>query len=240
LWHSKAAPQIIDSLSADCIGDIQMTTLLRISQIETLAGQSTVLHDIDWDHFEAILEDLGEKRVTRIAYFNGVLEIKMPLPKHEKAKVLISYFVQFLLDEMEIDFEPFGSTTFKRIDKLAGLEPDDCFYIQNNVIMRGLRKLDMIIDPPPDLAIEVDVTSKTKLDVYRAIAVPELWVYTESILKIYILSNGEYLESQLSPTFGDIPIRDIIPQFIERSFKEGRSSAIREFRLWFSQYREAK
>jgi Uma2 family endonuclease len=219
LWHSKAAPQIIDSLSADCIGDIQMTTLLRISQIETLAGQSTVLHDIDWDHFEAILEDLGEKRVTRIAYFNGVLEIKMPLPKHEKAKVLISYFVQFLLDEMEIDFEP---------------------YIQNNVIMRGLRKLDMIIDPPPDLAIEVDVTSKTKLDVYRAIAVPELWVYTESILKIYILSNGEYLESQLSPTFGDIPIRDIIPQFIERSFKEGRSSAIREFRLWFSQYREAK
>jgi Uma2 family endonuclease len=213
-----------------------MATLLRISQIETLAGQSTVLHDIDWAQFEAILEDLGEKRITRIAYFKGVLEIEMPLPKHEKAKVLISYFIQLLLDEMEIDFEPFGSTTFKRIDKLAGLEPDDCFYIQHNVAMRGIRNLDMSIDPPPDLAIKVDVTSKTKLDVYLAIAVPELWVYTENILKIYILSNGDYIESQLSPTFGNIPIRDLIPQFIELSFKDGRSSAVREFRSWVKAY----
>jgi Uma2 family endonuclease len=211
-----------------------MTTLLRISQIETLAGQSTVLHEIDWQQFESILQDLGEKRRSRIAYLNGVLEIVMPLPEREKIKVLIRDFVQVLMDEMEIDFEGFGSTTFKRVDKLAGLEPDDCFYIQNNVAMRGIRKLDMTIDPPPDLAIEVDVTSKTKFDVYRVLGVPELWLYDQT-LKIYILRDGEYIESELSPIFGDIPIRDVIPQFLEISLSQGRSTAMKAFRVWMQE-----
>ncbi|OYQ63721.1 hypothetical protein B9G53_15520 [Pseudanabaena sp. SR411] len=211
-----------------------MTTLLRISQIETLAGQSTILHEIDWEQFESILQDLGDKRRSRIAYLNGVLEIVMPLPEHEKIKVLIGDFVKALLETMEIDFEGFGSTTFKRVDKLAGLEPDDCFYIQNNIAMRGIRKLDMTIDPPPDLAIEVDVTSKTKFDVYRILGVPELWLYDET-LKIYILRDGEYVESQLSPIFGDIPIRDVIPQFLEISFQQGRSAAMKAFRVWMQE-----
>jgi Uma2 family endonuclease len=213
---------------------MQMTTLLRISQIETLAGQSTVLHDIDWQQFESILQDLGDKRRSRIAYLNGVLEIALSLPEREKIKVLIRDFVQVLMDEMEIDFEGFGSTTFKRIDKLAGLEPDDCFYIQNNVAMRGIRKLDMTIDPPPDLAIEVDVTSKTKFDVYRTIGVPELWLYDRT-LKIYILRDGEYVESQLSPIFGAIPICDVISQFLEISLSQGRSAAMKAFRVWMQE-----
>ncbi|MFN5400239.1 MAG: Uma2 family endonuclease [Pseudanabaena sp.] len=211
-----------------------MTTLLRISQIETLAGQSTVLHEIDWQQFESILQDLGDKRRSRIAYLNGVLEIALPLPEREKIKVLIRDFVQVLMDKMEIDFEGFGSTTFKRVDKLAGLEPDDCFYIQNNVAMRGIRKLDMTIDPPPDLAIEVDVTSKTKFDVYRVLGVPELWLYDQT-LKIYILRDGEYVESELSPIFGDIPIRDVIPQFLEMSLSQGRSTAMKAFRVWMQE-----
>lgn len=213
-----------------------MTTLVRISQIETLEGQSTILHDIDWQQFESILEELGEKRNTRIAYLDGELEIVMPLPHHEKVKVLISYFVQALLDELAIDFEGFGSTTFKDKAKKAGLEPDECFYIQNNVAMRGIRKLNMEIDPPPDLAIEVDVTSKTKFDVYRILGVPELWVY-EQVLKIYVLQNDEYIESEFSPTFGDIPVREIIPQFLELSFNEGRSAAMRAFRQWLRSVR---
>ena len=213
---------------------MQMTTLLRISQIETLAGQSTVLHEIDWQQFESILQDLGDKRRSRIAYLNGVLEIALPLPESERIKVLIRDFVQVLMDEMEIDFEGFGSTTFKRVDKLAGLEPDDCFYIQNNVTMRGIRKLDMTIDPPPDLAIEVDVTSKTKFDAYRVLGIPELWLYDQT-LKIYILRDGDYVESKLSPIFGDIPIRDVIPQFLEMSLSQGRSTAMKAFRLWMQE-----
>ena len=211
-----------------------MTTLLRISQIEIPEGQSTILHDIDWQQFESILEDLGEKRRTRIAYLDGVLEIVMPLPQHEKIKVLIADFVKALLDAMEIDFEGYGSTTFKAKAKKAGLEPDDCFYIQNNVAMRGIRKLNMAIDPPPDLAIEVDVTSKTKFDVYCVLGVPELWLYDKS-LKIYVLQNDEHIESELSPTFGNIPVCEIIPQFLELSLSEGRSAAMRAFRAWIKE-----
>ncbi|MFM7601989.1 MAG: Uma2 family endonuclease [Pseudanabaena sp.] len=181
-----------------------------------------------------MLQDLGDKRRSRIAYLNGVLEIALSLPEHEKIKVLIGDFVKALLETMEIDFEGFGSTTFKRVDKLAGLEPVECFYIQNNVAMRGIRKLDMTIDPPPDLAIEVDVTSKTKFDVYRALDVPELWLYDQT-LKIYILHNGEYIESELSPIFGDIPIRDVIPQFLEISLSQGRSTAMKAFRAWMQE-----
>jgi Uma2 family endonuclease len=118
-----------------------MTTLLRISQIEIPEGQSTILHDIGWQQFESILDDLGEKRRTRVAYLDGVLEIVMPLPQHEKIKVLIADFVKALLDELAIDFEGYGSTTFKAKAKRAGLEPDDCFYIQNNVAMRGSANL---------------------------------------------------------------------------------------------------
>ena len=97
--------------------------------------------------------------------------------------------------------------------------------------MRGIRKLNMAIDPPPDLAIEVDVTSKTKFDVYRVFGVPELWIYDQN-LKIYILSDGEYLESEISPTFGDRPVREIISQFLELSLSKGRSAAMRDFRAW--------
>lgn len=212
-----------------------MATLIRISQIETLQGQTTVLHDIDWQQYETYLADLGESYTARITYLNRILEIEMPSPEHEKAKVMIGDFIETLLDELEIDFEPFGSTTFRRKDILAGLEPDDCFYIQNNVMMRGIRKLDLPIDPPPDLVIEVDLTSKTKFQAYQAIAVPELWIYVDNTLQIYLLTAGEYVESQFSPTFGNLPVREIIPQLIERSFTEGRSSAFRAFRAWIKQ-----
>jgi Uma2 family endonuclease len=100
--------------------------------------------------------------------------------------------------------------------------------------MRGIRKLDMTIDPPPDLAIEVDVTSKTKFDVYRVLGVPELWLY-DQILKIFILRDGDYVESQLSPIFGNIPIHDVIPQFLEISLSQGRSAAMKEFRVWMQE-----
>jgi Uma2 family endonuclease len=212
-----------------------MATLVKISQIETLQGQSTILHDLDWDQYETILEDLGERRATRISYLSGLLEIEMPLPEHEKIKVLLGDLIKVLLEEMEIDFETYGSTTFKRQDRQSGLEPDDCFYIQNNVAMRGIRRLDLSIDPPPDLAIEVDVTSKTKLDIYQAIAVPELWLYTENSLKIYLLKDGNYYESEFSPIFGNLPIRVEIPNYIQQSFIVGRSATIRRFREWIRQ-----
>jgi Uma2 family endonuclease len=146
----------------------------------------------------------------------------MPLPKHEKAKVLIGNMVTILLEELEIDNECFGSSTFKRQDMAKGIEPDDCFYIENAAQMVGKDRIDLMVDPPPDLAIEVDVTSKTGLDAYQALGVSELWRFDNGQLRISVLQNGQYQDANFSPHFPDFPIVETIAQFLEQSRTEGR------------------
>ncbi|MUG97123.1 Uma2 family endonuclease [Scytonema sp. UIC 10036] len=205
---------------------------LQLRQLSVPPGHRVLFHDVSWQEFEAILEELGEHRVSRLAYSRGTLEIRMPLPKHEKTKVLIGDLVKILLEELSMDCEPFGSTTFKREDMVQGVEPDDSFYIQNYARMIGKDRIDLTVDPPPDLAIEVDVTSKTQLDVYEALSVPELWRYEDGKLQINILQHGKYVESQISQIFPDLPIFEVIPQFIEESKTIGRSLTLRKFREW--------
>jgi Uma2 family endonuclease len=116
-----------------------------------------------------------------------------------------------------------------------GIEPDDSFYIQNHLQMIGKQKIDLTIDPPPDLVIEIDVTSKTQLDAYLALAVPEVWRYEDDKLYINILQNGKYIESEVSPNFPNLPILPIIPQFVQESRILGRSPTLRKFRQWIKQ-----
>lgn len=111
----------------------------------------------------------------------------------------------------------------------AGIEPDDCFYIQNYKAVIGKERIDLSIDPPPDLALETDVTSKTTTDAYKALGVPELWVYDAPSLKINILVNDKYIETLTSPTFPDIDVVKIIPQYISRAKVVGVSLALYEF-----------
>lgn len=200
-----------------------------VSQMQLAPGSAVTIPDVSWTEFEAILEELGHKRRARIAYSQGTLEIMVPLPEHEKPKELISDFVKALLRFQARRYEPFGSTTFKKLGT-AGVEPDACFYIQNYQRMIGRRRLEPD-DPPPDLAIQSDVTSKTKLDAYRAVGVPELWVYDNGTLTIYVLSNGIYLISDTSPLFEDIPIKQIIPTFVERAWQVGNLQALEEFEV---------
>jgi len=104
------------------------------------------LHDINWQDFEQILEELGEKRASRIAYWNGTLEVRMPLLEHEVDKELISDMVKALLDWMGREYECFGSTTFRNENMNSGIEPDNCFYIQNQERVRGKRRLNLLIE----------------------------------------------------------------------------------------------
>jgi Uma2 family endonuclease len=208
---------------------------IQLRQLTVPPGHRIILHNISWQEFEEILTELGENRASRLAYYQGNLEIKMPLPKHEVAKVIIGDLVKIILEELEIDCECFGSTTFKRQDMNSGIEPDDSFYIQNHLQMIGKEKIDLNIDPPPDLVIEIDVTSKTQLDAYLALAVPEVWRYENDKLQINIWQNGKYIESKISPNFPNLPIAEIIPQFVEESRIFGRSLTLRKFRQWLKQ-----
>ncbi|NJL85479.1 MAG: Uma2 family endonuclease [Leptolyngbyaceae cyanobacterium SM1_1_3] len=203
---------------------------LQLDQIQIPLGQRIELTNVSWLEFEAILQELGQTRNTRIAYSNGILSIMALLPEHEKAKVLISDLVKVLLEELSVDCESFGSTTFKRQDMAKGIEPDDSFYIQNYAQMIGKDRIDLSVDPPPDLAIEVDLTAKTQTEAYAALGVPELWRYDDNQLQIAVLRQGWYVIAAESPIFPGWPILEMTANFMARSRTVGSSQALREFR----------
>jgi Uma2 family endonuclease len=209
---------------------------LQLGQIRVPPGQRVILCDISWQEFETILAELGEHRGSRIAYSQGILEIMVPLPEHEKAKVIIGDFVKILLDELDLYWEPLGSTTFKREDMAAGVEPDDCFYIQNYKLMIGKDRIDLSVDPPPDLAIEIDVTSKTKVSAYKALKVPEIWRYENRLLEINLLQGNEYIKSETSLIFPSFPVMNEIPRFLEMARTTGTTLALRAYRKWVKEY----
>ncbi|MEG4440768.1 Uma2 family endonuclease [Microcoleus sp. AT9_B5] len=207
---------------------IVITPVLKpVSQITLSPGSVVTIPNINWLEFESILQELGEKRRSRIAYSNSTLEIRVPLLDREIPKDLISDIVKILLKSAGRRYEPFGSTTFKR-EGAAGVEPDACFYILNYQRMISRRRL-LPDDPPPDLAIETDVTSKTTIDAYLAIGVPEVWVYDSGRLRIYLLQDGEYVESDSSPNFPGIAIAQLIPATVERAWQVGNLQALEEF-----------
>ncbi|MEM8605414.1 MAG: Uma2 family endonuclease, partial [Cyanobacteria bacterium P01_H01_bin.121] len=205
-----------------------MVATIDIGKIALEPGSRITIPDVDWREFETILQALGDSRNSRIAYSHKTLEIMVPLPDHERSKVLISDIVKILLRHQGRDWESLGSTTFRGQLKAIGVEPDDCFYIANYQAVIGKSRLDLTIDPPPDLAIESDYTSKTKLDAYIALQVPELWIYDRG-LKIYVIQGDRYLEVETSPTFPGLPLKDTVVQVIQQAKTVGSSRALRAF-----------
>jgi Uma2 family endonuclease len=206
--------------------------LLELEQIIVQPGQQMLIKDISWQQLENILEEMGERRAARISYSDGWLEIMVPLPEHEKDKELIGDLVKILLDKLEIDFEPFGSTTLKNERMRQAVEPDTSFYIQNQAAVIGKNRIDLNIDPPPDLAIEIDITSRTKFNNYEILGVLELWRYKQQGLEIFLLQEGKYIKSQSSPNFPNIPIIELVNEYVQQCLTIGRSQAMRNFRTW--------
>ncbi|MBD1939652.1 Uma2 family endonuclease [Microcoleus sp. FACHB-68] len=206
-----------------------MTVTIPIGAIELTAGSMITIHNLSWQEFEEILIELGEQRNTRIAYYQGTLEIMSPLALQERSHRIIAYILTTILDAQGQDWEDFGSTTLKQPD-IAGVEPDTCFYIQNAGRVRGCTNMNLEVYPPPDLAIESDVTSKTTLNAYQALRVPEVWIYRNRKLTIYILQNETYTESLISLTFPDLPITEMIPQLVQKAIDEGTSRMLRELK----------
>lgn len=206
--------------------------LLELRQLKIKPGQQLLLEDVSWQQFENILADLGEHRSARVSYSHGYLEIMVPLPEHKKAKEIIGDTIKILLDRLNIDYDSLGSTTLKSERMTQGVEPDACFYIQNQALVIGKNRLDMNVDPPPDLAVEIDLTSRTPLDNYQLLGVPELWRYSDRGLQIEVLQDGRYVKFDSSPTFPALPIVDLINRCVEQSQIVGSSQAIKAFKQW--------
>ncbi len=209
--------------------------LWELKRIHVPPGQRVLLQDVTWQELETIIEELGEHRAARIAYDQGTLEIMAPLPEHEDDKEIISDLVKALLEELNIEFRCLGSTTFKNQIMAQGIEPDQCFYIKNEALIRGKKRLDLTVDPPPDLALEIDITSRTHLNIYEGLKVPELWRFEKDKLQINLLQDGRYLESQVSLNFPQLPLIPVIPQYLDQSKTAGRNATIKAFRLWVHQ-----
>ena len=209
---------------------------LQLRQLDVPPGQRLLLHDVSWAEFEAILEELGEHRGTRLAYDNGVLEIMAPLPEHEYFKETIGDAIKDIGETLDLDYESYGSTTWRQQAEQAGLESDNCFYFQNEARVRGKLKFDLNQDPPPDLALEIDNTSKSlnRFPIYARLGIPEIWCYDTGILSIYLLQQNQYFQAKQSRVFPSLNIQDL-PRLIESQRDNGRLALRRAVREWVIQ-----
>jgi len=206
---------------------------LQLRQLDVPPGQRLLLHDVSWAEFEAILAELGNHRSTRIAYDNGVLEIMAPLPEHEFFKETLGDAVKDISEELDLNYESYGSTTWRKQAEQVGLEADNCFYFQNEALVRGKLTLDLNQDPPPDLALEIDLTSKSlnRFPIYARLGVPEIWCYDQGQLTVYRLRSGEYQPADQSQVFPSLKVQEL-PGLIESYRGQGRLALRRAVRQW--------
>ena len=188
------------------------------------------LTGIKWLTFKAIMSDVGDGRAWRIAYAEGVLEIRMPLTEHEEPKGMIESFVEAFADALDMEVRKLGALTLEREDLARAIEPDSCFYIQNESVVRG-KSINLLADPPPDLVVESDYTSSSlnKFSIYASLGVPEIWRYRNQCLQVYQLVEGNYEQRENSLAFPFLPIAEI-PGLIEQSKAIGQRAAVRLFR----------
>jgi Uma2 family endonuclease len=220
-------------------GYAAMTTeaSVKLAQPEkTDSGEKRVtLSQVSWQAYETILAALGENRSAQLFYYQGRLEIMSPLESHEGASSQIDDFIKVITDEQNLNIKSLQSTTLNKPELQAGAEPDQCYYLANEPLVRG-KTVDLQVDPAPDLVVEVDITHSdiNKNALYAAMGVSEFWRYDGQTLRIFSLEAGEYQEVEASPSFPMIP-KQRLYQFLQDCAQAGETQAKRLFRQWLRQ-----
>ena len=207
-----------------------------ISQLP--ADSFLIRENVSWEEYEDLLAQVGEATWLRIAYDDGTLEIMTVGPKHEKFATFIEGLVGVIRLRLRMNIVFFGSSTMRKEKKRKGIEPDACFYVQTAEALGNRMDLDFEKDPPPDVAVEVDVTrhSISKFGIYAGLGVPEVWIYDGKELKIHLLEQDEYLpaiESQALPILSG----PILSKFLSQLREEGELQAILAFDDWLQSQR---
>lgn len=206
-----------------------------ITKTLLLPEQRTVLNQVSWQTFINLLNDLGDNRVIRLYYDQGVLEIMTPLGEHENNNRFIECLIGVIADELNLNLKRFGSLTLKREELLKGAEPDSCYYLENEPLVRHKQNINLESDPPPDLVLEIDITSSSldKQTIYAAFEIPELWRYNGQELEVFVLdkTTQSYQNSIQSLHFPWLPL-EVIPQYIRQSLRDGETATLKSFRTW--------
>lgn len=198
--------------------------------------QTIVLSHISWQTYQAMLADMGEHRAARTAYNQGILTLKMPSKLHEIINRLLARIVKTLTEELDLEVVDVGSMTLEREDLEKGVEPDTGFYIQNATKLEGLNP-DIPEQLPPDLAIEVDITSSStqRIEIYQALGVLEVWRYTKRRgVTIYQLQSEGYAESEGSVALPGVTAARL-NEFLAQRQTQTENQVIRDVRRWIQE-----
>ena len=192
-----------------------------------------LLCGVRWETYESLLADMQDSHAAQFAYDRGVLEIMAPSYEHDNLKHIIAVLVEVLAGELEIDIEGGGSTTFRRQDLARGFEPDECFYIQHAERVRGKKQIDLAQDPPPDLIIEIDITSPSlnKFLIFAALGIPEVWRHDGARVAIFTLVDDDYVERAESVVLPKVTSA-ILTELIDAGRQLKRPAWLRRVRAW--------
>lgn len=192
-----------------------------------------VLNGISWETYQALVRDLESQPSKRLTYDNGQLEIFMPLPPHERYKRWLGRFVETLTEALDIEICSLSACTWSRKDLAKGVEADECYYIQNEAVIRGRLDIDLSIDPPPDLAIEIDITSPSvpRLPIYAALGVPEVWRFDGERILLLTLIDGSYQEIPTSITLPIITAA-VLEDWLTQATTMGETTWAKAIRRW--------
>jgi Uma2 family endonuclease len=201
------------------------------------AEQRLTLTNISWDTYDKLLDAFGEHRAVRLHYDEGVLEFMVPLEAHENPSDVLGALIFNLAVDCGLTIKSMASTTLRRQPLQKGAEPDKCFYIQNEPLVRG-KTVDLETDPPPDLVVEVDITHSdiNKNALYARLGIPEFWRFNGKTLRIFQLQDGSYQEVNVSPTFPWLN-KQVIYNFLEQCRTLGEAQAMRNFRTWLHEHK---
>lgn len=192
-----------------------------------------IINDVPWEDYEELLTQMENKPGYRVTYDEGRLMIMSPRSDHEYPKEVVYRLATALAEETDTLLETFGSTTYRRKRKAKGAEPDTSFYVQHAELMVGHIDLDLEVDPPPDVVVEIDTTneSSVKFPIYAALGVNEIWLYDGTQTRFYQLIENKYVETETSIAFPLLTSK-VLTEFVEKSKTEGQTKTLKAFRQW--------
>lgn len=200
-----------------------------MSTISTIAEHRVLLDGVSWQTYSALVDE-SEHASGRMTYDQGTLEIMSPLMPHESGKRLLGRMIEMFTLLRGIDIRSSASTTFRRTDLKRGFEADESYYIQFAAQMRSNRDIDLSIDPPPDLVVEVEMTRSAidKLRLFASMGIPEVWRYDGKTLWIGSLQKDKYIDAEFSHVLPDFPV-ELASGFLAQRFEISETELIRQF-----------
>lgn len=187
-----------------------------------------------WEEYQALSQQRGDRSIPRLKYRDGEVLLMSPLPQHGKDAHLIANIITTLLDHFEREYDAFTPVTME-LPETSGIEPGYCFYIDHWEAVLGKKRINWSVDPPPDLVLEIDVTSYSDINDYLPYRVPEVWLFKKNRLLIYQLQGAAYSRQTESRQFPGIDLQDAIDRCFQIAYDRNTSTAIRDLRQRLSE-----